>query len=448
MVLLPYLVSFVLMLSNPALTLASTPPVPAPRAAVKPQAPPTDATVSVAPADRDGYARTVTAFQYYAQKAAEIQALLKKLHNESVTGAPSDVSKQRALFLTRLVETYPGSTFDGTTGTVPFQNNFVATYNATLTVDTIKEIGKITAIYHLTQGKITLSFENNSVTAIIDQTTPSRSTFINVSIPAMKENAEKTLADPDRKMILVDTVESAVLNDAYQLLSQTSRVRMDTFAAGVIRNPALQEEALRTAAIGYRERHPEEYQKGVAPDKPRKKKTDATSNKPADARFYESCIKWMLLVVSAITILWAVLAGIRYLKSLSLDTSEKMKQDRYNSLTPMVTKCLKNMGVTLWGRNWPWSKNYYIYQRSERWLLCDGKEDKNNNIFKARTRVEVSLRSTYFKIKISRLNKASVDISLACRNLSKGELLEGLEKLRCAITTADRAETPSSGELT
>ena len=87
-----------------------------------------------------------------------------------MTGAPGDVSKQRALFQTRLVETYPGATFDGTIGTVPFQNNFVATYTAT--------------------------------TAIIDQTTPSRSTFINLSKGELMEGLEKlrfaiTTADRD-----------------------------------------------------------------------------------------------------------------------------------------------------------------------------------------------------------------------------------------------------------
>jgi hypothetical protein len=447
MVQLPFLVSLMLLLSTACLAIeappASTPPIAAPLAQ------PLDTAASNSTAGpADGYTRTVKAFQYYVKKAADIQVLLKKLRDESVAGASGDVSKQRTLFLNKLVEKYPGSTFDGTNGTVAFQKNFVATFNANLTVDSIKEIGTVTVIFHLTQGKITLSFENNSVTAIIDQTTPTRSTFINVSIPVMKDNAEKILTDPDRKLILVDSVESAVLNDAYQLLSQTNRMRMETFAADVLRNPKLQQEALRTAAIGYRERHPEEYQGGVAPNKPRKKKTDVTSNKPADSRFYESFIKWILLVVSAIGIFWSVLAGIRYLKSLSMDKSEKMKQDRYNSLTPMVAKCLGNMGASLGGRNWPWSKKYYIYERSDRWLLCDGKEDKNNKIFKARTRVEVALRSTYFKIKISRLNKVSVDISLTCKDLTKWELMEGLEKLRFEITNADRDDSSPTGEET
>ena len=51
---------------------------------------------------------------------------------------------------------------------------------------------------------------------------------------------------------------------------------------------------------------------------------------------------------------------------------------------------------------------FYIYQRSDRWLLCDGKEDKENHIFQARTRIEVCLRSTYFKIRIKRLNGAAL----------------------------------------
>ena len=135
----------------------------------------------------------------------------------------------------------------------------------------------------------------------------------------------------------------------------------------------------------------------------------------------------------------AVFAGLRYLKSQSTDQSKKRQQDRYNSLTPMVTKALKKMGASLWGRNLPWSRNYYIYQRSDRWLLCDGKEDKENHIFQARTRIEVCLRSTYFKIRITRLNGIRVDISLTCNDLSEWELQQGLREISFDITNAERA---------
>jgi hypothetical protein len=149
-------------------------------------------------------------------------------------------------------------------------------------------------------------------------------------------------------------------------------------------------------------------------------------------------VQYVFFIVVLVGVLWAVFTGIRAMKSLRRDNLQTIQQDRYNSLSPMVTKTLRKVGDSLWGRNRLWSKNYYIYERSERWLLCDGKEDKHNNIFKARTRIEVCLRSTYFKIRISRLNKASVDISLTCKDLSKSELQAGLEEIRFTITNAVR----------
>jgi hypothetical protein len=104
----------------------------------------------------------------------------------------------------------------------------------------------------------------------------------------------------------------------------------------------------------------------------------------------------------------------------------------------MVTQALKKMGASLWGRNLPWSRNYYIYQRSDRWLLCDGKEDKENHVFQARTRIEVCLRSTYFKIRIKRLNGVRVDISLTSKDLSEWELQQGLREISFDITNAER----------
>jgi hypothetical protein len=74
--------------------------------------------------------------------------------------------------------------------------------------------------------------------------------------------------------------------------------------------------------------------------------------------------------------------------------------------------------------------------RSVRWLLCDGREDKSHNIFKARNKIEVSLRSTYFKIRVTRLNKKGVNISLVCNDLSEGELMQKLQEISTILTNA------------
>ena len=220
---------------------------------------------------------------------------------------------------------------------------------------------------------------------------------------------------------------------------------MQTFAADVISNPKLQRETLRIAENGYRERHPEDYQGGAAPSPTHKKKSAAAPNEPADSRFYESFQKISFFAVLAAGVLWGIFAGIRFLKSLSTDKSQKLSLDRYNSLSPMVTKTLKKMGTSLWGRNAPWSTNYYIYHRSDRWLLCDGKEDKNTNTFEAHTRVEVCLRGAYFKIKVTRLNGVGVTISLRCQDVSERELNQGLKKISFDILNANR-DSETTGE--
>jgi hypothetical protein len=133
----------------------------------------------------------------------------------------------------------------------------------------------------------------------------------------------------------------------------------------------------------------------------------------------------------------AIFFGTRFFQSRPTSKNKAKLQDRYDSLTPMVTKALNRMGISLWGKNWPWSKKYYIYQRKERWLLCDGVEDKDKKIFKARTKIEVRLRSAYFKIRITRLNRVGVDIYLRCDNLSEWDLEKGLKEISLEITNAE-----------
>ena len=112
-----------------------------------------------------------------------------------------------------------------------------------------------------------------------------------------------------------------------------------------------------------------------------------------------------------------------------MDNARKMRQGKFQALSPMVRGVLKKTGNSLWGRNLPWSRKYYIYERSERWLLCDGREEKLNNISEARTRIEINLRSTYFKVKLTRFNNVRTNIRVSTHDLSKRELFEGLQEI-------------------
>jgi hypothetical protein len=238
----------------------------------------------------DGHVRMNRYFQTCKNKATEIEGLLGTLHRESVAATSVDKAAVQKRFLAKLQDRYPGATFDGAVGTVPFKENFTARFNATLKVESIKQSGKINLEYLVNQGRILVTGENNSVTVLLDQNDPARSTYIDVRIPAIKKEAERILLDPDRKRIAADTPEAAIMNDAYQLLSLTTNQRMDVFAANIIQDPLSQQELLKIASDGYRQRHQQEY---LAPDPNVKKikKVDAKPNKPADKRFYEGFMK-------------------------------------------------------------------------------------------------------------------------------------------------------------
>ena len=95
----------------------------------------------------DGFQRTVKAFQGFEKVGSEITAFLQKLHEGASAAYPSDPVKQQEQFLRKLNERYSGSTYDGRTGTVAFQKNFVATFDSSLKVDSIREYGIITITY-------------------------------------------------------------------------------------------------------------------------------------------------------------------------------------------------------------------------------------------------------------------------------------------------------------
>ena len=395
--------------------------------------PPRAASPGVA---NDGYSLTALYFQAMKNKAVEIEGVLKTAQEQSAGAAPGDTAKQRALFLQKLEKQYPGVTFDGSNGSVPFQKNFVALFNSALKIECIRETGFVTLDYLVNQGKIQLTEGANSVAIIVDLTDPSRSSFVNVIIPAMKEAAEKIVIDPDRKRIAADTAGAAVLNDAYQLLSLTNTTRMDIFVVDILSNPSAQQNALSVAASGYLERHALDYQ-AAAPGQ-KKKQVATRSNKFDDKRFYEDLLKILILIVALSATLCVLIVGIRRLKARSTKNAQRGKkakrEDRIRSHSPMVTRALNDLGRSLWGRNLPWARNYYIYERSERWILCDGMEDKKKKIFKARTRIEVSLRSAYFRLKITRLKGVAANVWLDCHDFSKRELVDGLRELGNELT--------------
>lgn len=426
-------------LGAPAAGQTAVPPAAPPAAA--PAAPP-----SAVP--NDGYGRTLRFFQTILSKAAEIEAVLRTVHSESAAASSGDKAKQSALFLKKLKEKYPEATFDGTVGTVTFQKPFVAHFTNALKVDRIVEEGKVTLQYLVSQGRIQLSNDKNSVTVLLDLNEPARSSFINATIPEIKPEAEKIVIDPDRKRIAADSVETAVLNDAYQLLSLTSNERMDVFAAGIIRNPKAQEQALKVAANGYRDRHPQEYQ--AADPNQKKKKVDTRPNRPADQRFYQGFIRMSALLLLAAAVVWAVARVIRALKLLSSTptNAQRMRKNQYYSLSPMVKRALNRSGRLLWGINLPWARKYYIYERKNRWLLCDGIEDKEKRISQANTRIEVHLRSTYFKLQISRLNGAEANIWLHCHDFSRRDLLRGLQEIRQELKDPTGRDDGIDGEET
>ena len=388
---------------------------------------------SPVPGSVDGFQRTVTAFQLFEKKGHEITAVLQKLRAEVVAGNPGNTAKQQAQFIRRLTELYPGSTYDGAKGTVAWQKDFVATFNDTLAVDSIKEIGAVTVTYLLGLGSITLSDGVSSVTAVVDRSFPTRSKFSTAVIPAIADEAGSVLAVPGYKRIATDSVETSVLNDAYQLLSLTNALRMDYFAADIMRDPTLQNKALGIAGKGYLERHPRDYQKGPQPAKTAGKNLDRASHSGVD-RIVGAIMRVLLFGVFATGIYWFVGVVLRRVKLLSMDRLAKMHVEKYNSLAPMVTRSLKILGISLWGKNHLWSKKYYISKRSDRWLLCDSKSGTNGLKSPVKNRVEVCMRTSNFKLKITRLNGFDVNVSVTCKDFSEKELAERLSELRSFFT--------------
>ena len=383
----------------------------------------------------DGFMQTTRSFQSYKQRAVAVETVLQQLSADTATIATDIKSKQPTPFQQKLSEKYPGAAFDGGIGTIPLQTGLVANFNGAMKVYRIKEADKNgTREYLITQRRIQLTSGVNSLAILVDQTTPANSLFFCATIPAVRKAAEKILTDPELTRVALDSVETSILNDAYQLLSMTNKVSMDSYGANVIHDATAQKEMLRVVATGYRDRHPEEYQKGAPQQKIRLSAVNIQPDKQADSRFYNGFIKTALFTVLAACALWLIYIVTRFMKSMSLSPVERTNLDHYNSLSPMVTASLKRKGATLWGKNSLLTKVYHLYKHKNRWVLCDGREDKTNNLFQAHHRVEVCLRGTYIKLQITRLNGNIARISLVTKGLTKIELDNKLDELCLALT--------------
>lgn len=376
----------------------------------------------------DGYRQTVAYFQLCRDKASEIEAVLQALRAESIAASPHNPSQQQTLFQQKLISRFPGATFDGTAGTIPLQHFFTAHINSSLKVESIRKSGPITVNYLVSRGRITVADSTNAITILLDQDDPARSLFVDAIIPGIQAEAEKIVTIPGWKRVAADRAETSILNDAYQLMSLVSSRRMDVFALTILTDPEAQQELLRVAAGGYQERHRQDYQAGGAVP-PATKVADSRPGKGAEQVFSRQFGRLSAFILLTLAVLTALGMAIRASYLRSRIHRAGMREDRYRSLSPMVTRALHRTGRSLWGRNLPWAKSYYIYERSTRWLLCDGVEDKENKIFRARTRIEVSLRSSYFKLSVTRLNGGSANIWLHCHGVSQRDLHNGLAEI-------------------
>ena len=400
------------------------------------QSPPTDPGALTATAgSADGFRQTVMAFQSVQKKGRELSVTLQELHAEVVARTHGDTAKQQAHFLKKLLERYPGSTYDGANGTVMFQKGGVATFNNTFTVDSLKEIGAVTVTYVLGNYSIILEDGSSTVTVVIDRVDPYRSRFTAAVIPAMKDEANKILTVPGYKRTTTDSVEASILNDAYQQLNQATALQMEQFAADVMSVPASQRTVLGIARKGYLDRNPRDYQKGPEPAKPVLKNSYGVSHPGTPKMIIGIVARLLLLGALAAGFFWLVSIVIRRVKYQFMDNVTKMNLKKYNDLSPMVTRSLKNMGTALWGKNRLWSKKYYIVKRNDRWLLCDDKADQKSQKSLAKNRLEVCMRDVNFKLRITRLNGVGVDMAVTCKDFSEQELAERLKEIRTLFTT-------------
>jgi len=227
--------------------------------ALGPSPPPPEVN-TVATASVDGYTLTVQSWNKLEQQALHLQEVLQDIFNQASSKFSTENETRTAYIAKKLIEKYPGSTYDGMMGSVALQNNLVAYFTGDLKVvrigTTVQDVG---ANYYIQKGRFDFNYGNNSVTALINTAIPARSTFINVQLPELRANAEEILSSLGKPRIASGSAEMAVLNDAYQILALTDKISMETFASNVLSSKEWQSKVLLTATKGYLERHPEEF---------------------------------------------------------------------------------------------------------------------------------------------------------------------------------------------
>ncbi len=135
----------------------------------------------------------------------------------------------------------------------------------------------------------------------------------------------------------------------------------------------------------------------------------------------------------------------RTARVLSMDGLNKMRFRKFRSLSPMVIRSLESVGTSLWGKNRLWVRNYSITTRSDRWLLCEGKREIFFRKRETRNCLEVCLRDTNLKVRITLLNGVRGDRVLECRSFSEEELVAQLEEFREYVTSGSLLTSTSPG---
>jgi hypothetical protein len=94
---------------------------------------------------------------------------------------------------------------------------------------------------------------------MINYENPSGSMFIEVNAPTFRDEVEKLFSSGPSIRTAATSAETAVLNDAYELIAISQKIRIDVFADNFLRSPKVYNEVLAIARSGYRERHPAEF---------------------------------------------------------------------------------------------------------------------------------------------------------------------------------------------
>ena len=378
----------------------------------------------------DGYQQSVQNFLLHLHNAREITTFLQKINDEAKNRAPGNLPQQQAYLTAKLNEIYPGSTFDGKRGKIVLKHNREATFDSTLKVDSFVYFGEVTVTYLVENQQISISYGVNSITITLDSAAPPRSRFTHAVIPTMRVQAEKALTIQGYRRTTSDSLETSVLNDAFQVIGQVHGLDMEKFAIDAMSSPVVQSNIVRMAKSGYLARHPAEYQKGAAPGLP------AAVARPlgiSAAKGGTFLVGMVLVAVLVSGLYWGGRLILFWGRMLFMDDSTRQYVRKHTSLTRVVLKSLGEIGRSLWGRNTPWSRKYYLTTQEDCWLLSDSKIDLCNLESLPDNLIEVCLRDENFKILISRVRGIPTDIVVRTEGYTREELVAHLREMSTAF---------------